>query len=62
MKNVPIAVGFAVIAASQLALGICLITFVAKRKSEDKLWIRKDCVSFRASLRLCRPDAPTDTF
>ena len=51
MKNLLIVVGFAVITASQLALGICLMTFVAKRKSEDKLWIRKVCVSLRASLR-----------
>ena len=61
MKNVPIAVGFAVITASQLALGICLVSVTAKRKSEDKLWTRKDRVSLRASLRLCRLDAPTNT-
>ena len=51
MKNVPIAVGFAIIIASQLALGICLITFAAKGKSKAKLWIRKNYISLRASVR-----------
>ena len=37
MKNVPIAVGFAVITASQLVLDIYLITCAAKRKSKARL-------------------------
>ena len=47
MKNVPIAIGFAVITVSQLALGICLIIFAAKGGGKAILQILKDYISFR---------------
>ena len=48
MKNVPIVVGFAIITAGQLAVGICLVTYAARRNSKTKPWTRKNYVSFRA--------------
>jgi len=37
MKNLPIAIGFAIITASQLVVGTCLVVAVAKNKGRDKL-------------------------
>jgi len=48
MKNVPIVVGFAIITAGQLAVGICLVTYAARSNSKTKPCTRKDYVSFRA--------------
>ena len=59
MKNIPITVGFAVIAAAQLAIGVCLVTFAAEGGSKVKLLIRRNHISLRASVR--RSIAPTDT-
>jgi len=59
MKNIPITVGFVVIAAAELAVGMCLIAFAAGGGSKAKLRIRKNHVSPKASV--CRSTAPTDT-
>ena len=59
MKKIPITVGFAVIAAAQLAVGLCLVTLAAERKSRAKLRTWKNRVSLRASV--CRSITPTDT-
>jgi len=59
MKNIFIRVGFAVIATAQLAVGLCLVTLAAERKSKAKLPTRKNYVSLRASV--CRSTDPTDT-
>lgn len=37
MKNFPIAIGFAIITASQLVVGTCLVVAVAKNKGRGKL-------------------------
>ena len=50
-KNIPIAIGFAVITACQLALGICLVTLTAKKGGNTKPLTRKNYFSlvFQAS-------------
>ena len=55
-KNVSIAIGFGVITASQLALGMCLVTLAAG-KSKYNPYSQKSCTS----LRVRRPTTPTDT-
>jgi len=50
LKNTLITAGFVVIAISNLALGICLITFGVKKKGKAKLRTWKICVSLRASV------------
>ena len=51
MKKISIAALFAVITASQLGLGICLVTVAVKGKSKVKLQTRKNYISLRASTR-----------
>jgi len=41
-RNVLITTGLAVVTASQLAVGICLVTIAARKKSEVELWTRKN--------------------
>ena len=59
MENTPITVGFAVVAAFQLALGIWGLTLTAKGTGKAQLRTRKNHVSPRASA--CSSIAPTDT-
>jgi len=59
MKNISITVGFVVIAAAQLAVGISLTILAAEGGSKAKLQIRKNHVSLRASMY--SSIAPTDT-
>ena len=50
-KNVRVVIGFGIITASQLALGIFLTVLAAKSKGKGQLWTRKNYVSFRAPTR-----------
>jgi hypothetical protein len=50
MRNIPIAVGFAIITTSQFALGIYMVVLAAKAKSKAKPQARKNYVSLRTSM------------